>query len=108
VHRHPSAARYIEYDTGDEEAGREGGLEHLAKRGISAQEVEQVFANGPAWARNKKGRRANWRMLGYTDGGRPLDIKLLWDEDRGALIPITGMTVSAADRRKYLRGSGRR
>jgi hypothetical protein len=103
VARHPSSADYIEYDPGDEACGREGALEHLARHDISAQEVEQVFKNGPTWLRNKKGRRANWRMIGSTDGGRPLDIKVLWDEDRGALLPITGLEASNAVRRKYLR-----
>ncbi len=100
--RHPSTATDFEYLPGDEATGREGDLEHLARRDISAQDVEQVFRNGPKWARNTKGRRANWRMIGYNDGGRPLDIKVLWDEDRGTLRPITGMTADAAVRRKYL------
>jgi len=101
--RHPSAASDFAYLPGDEATGREGDLEHLARRGISAQDVEQVFKYGPKWARNTKGRRANWRMIGYNDGGRALDIKVLWDEDRGTLRPITGMTASSAVRRKYLR-----
>lgn len=104
--RHPSSAESIEYDPGDERVGREDALEHLARHGVTAEEIEQVFDNGPAWMKNKKERRANWRMIGYTDGGRALDIKVLWDEDRGALLPITGMTASDADRRKYLRRSG--
>lgn len=103
--RHPSSAVTIEYDPGDEEAGREGTLEHLARHGVTASEVEQVFKNQPVWMKNKRGRRGNWRMIGYTDGARALDIKLLWDEDRETLLPITGMTASAADRRKYLQGS---
>jgi hypothetical protein len=108
VSRHPSSADRIEFDPGDEAAGREGGLEHLSRRGITADEIKQVFDNGPWWSKNKKGRRANWRMVGLTDGGRPLDIKVLWDEDRGALIPITGMKASDADRRECLRRGGRR
>lgn len=106
--RHPSSVDSIEYDPGDEEAGREGALEHLARHGVTAEEIAQVFDNGPLWMKNKKGRRANWRMIGCTDGGRALDIKVFWDEDRGALLPITGMTASDADRRTYLRRSGSR
>lgn len=102
--RHPSSATRIEYEPGDEASGREGALEHLARHAVSASEIEQVFQNFPCWLRNKKERRANWRMIGYTDGGRALDIKVLWDEDRGTLLPITGMTASDADCRKYLRG----
>lgn len=104
--RHPSSADTIEYDPGDEERGREGALEHLSRHGVTAHEIEQVFENGPIWMKNKKGRKANWRMIGYTDGGRALDIKVLWDEDRGALLPITGMTASDSDRRKYLPRKG--
>jgi hypothetical protein len=72
--RHPSSADGIEWDPGDEEVGREGAAEHLDRlHGISAEEVEQVFRNRPVWLKNKKGRRGNWRMLGRTDGDRPLD-----------------------------------
>jgi len=102
VARHPSTADSIEYDPGDEDTGQEGALEHLARHKISAAEIEQVFNNGPFWQRNRKHRRANWKMLGRTDGGRPLDIKVFWDEDRGALLPITGKRASNADCRKYL------
>src|ERR1700733_5653144 len=88
--RHPSTAEDIEYDPGDEETGREGALEHLDRlHQISASEIEQVFYNTPIWAQNKKNRRANWRMLGRTDGGRALDIKVFWDQDRAVLLPIT-------------------
>ena len=106
--RHPSSAEVIAYEPGDEHTGREGTLEHFAHHQISAAEIEQVFINSPMWWRNKKGRRANWRMVGETDGGRLLDIKVFWDEDRGVLIPITGLSLSEADRRKYRRGSGSR
>jgi hypothetical protein len=106
VGRHPSGAARIEYEPGDESVGREGTLEHLWRHGVTAEEIEQVFNNGPVWLRNKKGRKANWRMIGFTDGGRALDIKVFWDEDRGTLLPITGMTASIADRRKYLQGRG--
>lgn len=102
VARHPSSADFVDYDPGDEETGREGALDHLARHGISGAEVEQVFRNSPVWMQNKKGRRANWRMLGRTSGGRYLDIKVFWDDDRGALLPITGMDASDADRRAYL------
>jgi hypothetical protein len=83
VSRHPSSANRIEFDPGDEDAGREGGLEHLSRRGITASEIKQVFDNSPLWWKNKKGRRANWRMVGLTDGGRPLDIKVLWGRGSG-------------------------
>lgn len=100
--RHPSSADGIDWDPGDEESGREGAVEHLDRlHGISAEEVEQVFRNDPVWLKNKKGRRGNWRMLGRTDGGRPLDIKVLWDENRGVILPITGLPASLADQRTY-------
>ncbi len=104
MERHPSTATDFEYLPGNETTEREGDLEHLARRGISAAEVEQVFRNHPRWSRNKKGRRANWRMIGYTDGGRPLDIKVLWNEDRGTLRPVTGMRADPADLRKVRKG----
>lgn len=106
--RHPSSAETIAYEPGDERMGREGTLEHFAHHHITATEIEQVFTNNPMWWRNKKGRRANWRMVGETDGGRLLDIKVFWDEDRGVLIPITGLSLSKAVRRTYRRGSGSR
>jgi hypothetical protein len=102
VARHPATASGIELLPEDERSGFEGTEAHLARHNVTPIEVDQVFLNRPVWLRNKANRRANWRMLGRTDGGRALDVKILWDEDRDVLVPVTAWEASRADQERYL------
>ena len=43
--------------------------EHVTAHGVSAEEVEQVFWNGPMIRKNRRGRRAPFIAVGRTDGG---------------------------------------
>lgn len=47
---------------------------HLARHGISATQVTQVWLSGPVYVPNKKGLTATWLMLGDSSGGRSLAI----------------------------------
>jgi hypothetical protein len=57
-----------------------------ARRGVTAREVEQVFANEPTWRRNKRGRAAQYAMDGRTDAGRPLRVLVTWADEAGRVL----------------------
>ncbi len=59
---HPRQAESWAWDN-DNEA-------ELARQGITIDEVEQVWAEGPEWVRNKRRRAGDHKMLGQTFGGR--------------------------------------
>lgn len=90
---HPEEAEAWEWDEGNES--------HLAAAGISPIEVEDIFANGPKWVRNRSHRSGDWKMMGLTRGGRPLTIVLKLHVDRRTLRPITGWKPTPGERRKY-------
>ena len=90
---HPEEAEASEWDEGNES--------HLAARGISPHEVEEVFENGPKWARNRRDRAGDWKMMGLTHGDRRLTIILRFHVDRRTLRPITGWKPTPDERRKY-------
>lgn len=53
---HPREAESWEWDEDNES--------ELAAHAISVDEVEQVWAEGPEWVRNKKHRAGDYKMLG--------------------------------------------
>lgn len=101
VARHPATASGFTLLPEDEASGFEGTEAHLARHDVTPLELDQVFMNHPVWLRNKRNRAANWRMLGRTDGGRAIDVKVRWDETRDELIPVTAWDASTADQLKY-------
>lgn len=68
----------------------EGNEAHLARHGITAGEVVQVWLNDPIYVPNRRGRSAAWLMLGDADSGRRLTIAVIVLEDLRLLRPITG------------------
>lgn len=79
---HPWGADDLEFDEVNEA--------HLARRGITATEVTQVWLNRPVYVPNKKGLTATWLMLGDTEGGRSLTVAVITLESVLRLRPITG------------------
>lgn len=79
---HPDDVDDLDFD--DENMG------HLAEHAVTADEVTQVWMNGPVWLPNKKNRTADWLMLGRTNGGRALFVPVLVDEARSRLRPVGG------------------
>lgn len=77
---------------------------HLAAHHISEVEVEEAFASGATWLKNKKTGSGDWKMVGLTDAGRPVTVILHWDEDRLVLRAITAWDCDQADVTRYLRG----
>ncbi len=90
---HPAHAEAWEWDEGNEA--------ELAGHSIAPVEVEEVFANDPAWARNRKNRSGDWKMIGATDGGRRVTIIVRYDAERRLLRPITGWDATAGDQTRY-------
>jgi uncharacterized DUF497 family protein len=90
---HPSRAEGLEWDDANEE--------ELWDHGIRSVEIEEVFLNGPAWARNKKGRSGDYLMVGVTNGGRRLTVPVQVKEAGTLLRPITGWDSSRGELSKY-------
>jgi hypothetical protein len=85
--QHPSQAVAFEWDEYNEG--------ELADHEVLPYEVEQVFWNGPRFSRNKKLATARWRMVGRTDGGRKLQVFVVWADERdGVLRAVTGWEIS--------------
>jgi hypothetical protein len=84
--QHPSQAVAFEWD------GHNEG--ELADHEVLPYEVEQVFWNGPRFSRNKKRATAQWRMVGHTNGGRMLQVFVIWADERdGVLRAVTGWEI---------------
>lgn len=81
---HPEDAIWIEFDEANEN--------HIARHGVLAEEVWQVFEDDPLWAKNKRNMTAAWLMIGRTYGGRPLVIFVTYDEGRECIRPVTART----------------
>ncbi len=93
---HPSQADGFEWD-----ADNEGELER-AQHPVRPYEAEQVFMRGPRWARNKRDGSGEWKMIGYTRGGRALTIILTLTDAGRTIRVITGWDATPAERTKYL------
>jgi hypothetical protein len=86
---HPREAEDLDFDDVNEG--------HLARRGIVATDVVQVWLNQPVYVPNKKGLTATWLMLGDTAGGRSLTVAVLTQETLLRLRPITGWNSTAGE-----------
>ena len=93
---HPRDADDLDFDDDNEI--------HLARRGISAMEVVQVWMNRPVYVPNKKGLTATWLMLGDTAGGRPLTVAVVTIEALLRLRPITGWCSGAGELTRWRSG----
>lgn len=92
----PWNAEAFEWDDGNER--------ELAAHAVSPSEVEDLFEQGPTWLPNKRQRAADWKMVGYTLGGRSLTVVVRWYEARRILRPVTGWDCTASEITRYLRG----
>ena len=83
----------------------ESDVEHLARHGVTPEEVEEVLAAGPLWRRGRThpetGRRSLY-ALGKTDAGRYLFI-VVSPRRRGRARCVTAMDMDKNARRYYER-----
>jgi uncharacterized DUF497 family protein len=93
---HPRDAEDLEFDERNEA--------HLARHGITATEVTQVWLDEPQYVPNKAGLAATWLMLGDTAGGRSLTVAVLTLETVLRLRPITGWNSTAGELTRWRRG----
>lgn len=90
----PADAEFLEFDEGNEE--------HATAKGVSVDELQQVFENRPRWLPNKKGRTATYLMVGRTKGGRPIVAAVIYDEIRRTVRPITSRRCEDHEVKKWL------
>jgi hypothetical protein len=67
----------------------DGNLQHATAHGVSADEIDEVIANGAVYRRNKRGRSADYLAFGTTDGGRSLVVAVEWRPAVRRVRPIT-------------------
>ena len=92
---HPSQASEIDWD--------DGNARELGRHGISLADVLEVFANDPAWGRNRKNRSGDYKMIGQTDGGRRLTIIMLMVPNSDKARPVTGWDSTKGEVTRYRR-----
>jgi hypothetical protein len=95
--KHPSSGEAWEWDEGNEA--------ELSGHNITPGEVYEIWENGPVWAPTIRRHAGDWKMIGRTNGGRPLTIVIRFYPDRGTLRPITGWRTTTGERSKYGEGS---
>lgn len=76
----------------------ENNIEHIARHGVSPDEVEDVAFDDEPWIR--KGRKRTRYMLGYTVAGRYL-FTVYTLKDKGVAKVITSMDMDDKTRRLY-------
>lgn len=89
----PRDAEALDFDDANEA--------HLARHGVSAVEVAQVWCNSPTYAANKRGLVATYLMVGETDGGRGVTVAVVMDEVRLRLRPITAWDSTPGETSRY-------
>ena len=75
-------------------------IEHMAKHGVSPDEVEGVAFDDEPWV--KKGRQGTRYMLGYTVAGRYLFVVYVL-KGKGSARVITAMDMDNKTRKLYKR-----
>jgi uncharacterized DUF497 family protein len=92
---HPCDADDLEFDEVNEV--------HLARHGISATEVTQVWLNRPLYVPNKRGLTCTWLMLSDTLGGRSLTVAVVTLEEVLRLRPVTGWNSTSGELTRWRR-----
>jgi uncharacterized DUF497 family protein len=72
---------------------------HIARHGITTEEIEQITGNPYITARNRRGPKNRIAMIGRTDGGRALTIVLEATRDDGVWRPVTGWVATTTERK---------
>jgi uncharacterized DUF497 family protein len=80
----------------------EGNEQELVPHRITDREAEEVFLNGPVWVRNKRSGSGDYKMIGYTNGGRALTLIVVVQQEARLLRVITGWDCTTGERTRYL------
>ncbi len=82
-------------------------VEHIARHGVTPEEVEQTCF-GKCFVRRTRaeGTSPVYYVLGQTDAGRHLFCVIIRFSD-GRAYPVTARTMTAKEKRRYLKWKGR-
>jgi uncharacterized DUF497 family protein len=75
----------------------EWNVTHIARHGVTPNEVEKVCHNNPFMSESVKGRT---RAIGQSQPGRTLTV-ILAPKDKRAFYPVTARPASRKERRRY-------
>jgi len=82
-----------------------GNIQHIARHGVTPDEVEQVLWNDPLDIDfNAIGGEERWTSIGHTNLLRVLLV--VWSMRDASVRPITALEASKVARREYLRAKG--
>lgn len=70
-----------------------GSLVHVARHGVSMEEIEQAFFNTARVGRNKRRGSADFVLLGKTDGGRRIRVNFVYEIGTGTARAISAWEV---------------
>jgi hypothetical protein len=78
----------------------EAGIEKLGRRGISAEEAQQLIRNENLTARNPRGSEGDRRrlLIGRTDGGQALTLVVERTSDPTTWLIVTGWEATPRER----------
>ena len=80
-------------------------VQHLARHGITPEEIEQLFANEPLDIDfDVMGAEERWTSIGHTNLLRVLIV--VWSMRDASVRPITAFEATPIARGKYLRSKG--
>jgi hypothetical protein len=77
----------------------EGNLQHLAERGLAADEIDGMLQSRMTAIRNKRSGSGTYKLVGRGRSGRPLTIVVTETAITGMWRPITGWESTDAERR---------
>ncbi len=82
-------------------------VEHIARHGVTPEEVEEVCFGRPRVLRGKsEGRNPVYYVLGETDAGRYLFCVVIQFPD-GKGYPVTARPMTAREKRRYTQWKNR-
>jgi uncharacterized DUF497 family protein len=80
-------------------------IEHIALHRVTPVEVEQVFANDPAYVGyDEDGSEPRWTVMGHTNDLRVLVV--VWTLRGDAIRSVTAWEASRRVRERYFRARG--
>lgn len=78
-------------------------IEHIARHGVTPDEVEEVCFGGPLVLRGKsEGKNPVYYVLGQTSAGRHLFCVII-EFPNGRAYPVTARPMTEKERRQYKR-----
>lgn len=72
-------------------------IAHIARHGVTQDEVEEICHNDPLVQTGKKGRLL---IIGFNQGGKMLTV-ILDEESQGIYYPVTARAASKKERKLY-------